>query len=124
MLKLSRMDFHVLNAVAAGSVPFSMIYQDPIFQEQSVGDFCSIVHTVFHLISAGLLELCEIEVENGERLTSEMLLQHYQNLDRELREVGRPFYYGKGEYFLQMTEQGRSEWDSAKYQPYYEDKLS
>jgi hypothetical protein len=120
MFRLSQLDFCVLNAVADGSEPFSMIYQDVMSSGQVEWDMKEIVRSVCNLMSSGMLELCETEISDEPILDfDKLLLDHYDSLDKELQEVGKPFYYSRGEYFFQMTETGKEEWQKEEYRPFY-----
>jgi hypothetical protein len=80
----------------------------------------AIAASVCKLISTGMLKPCELESNNRLVLDTNVLLRHYRNLEEELRKVGRPFYYSRGEYFFQMTIIGREEWQKEEYRPFYE----
>lgn len=117
MNKLSRLDFCVLDSLADGSEPFSMIYQDLHLMGQPGWNLYEIARSVCRLLSLGMLEL---ETADASTLGAQALVEHYASLDKELKEVGRPFYYSQGEYFFQMTTAGRQEWDKDEYRPFYQ----
>ncbi len=121
MPRLSKLEFCILNAVADGSEPFSMIYQDITSNGCPDWDMEAIAHSVCYLVSLGLLELGEKEPETsgGFVLDPDTLLNHYETLEKELEEVERPFYYSKGEYFFQMSSAGMIEWNKEEYLPFY-----
>jgi hypothetical protein len=121
MPRLSRLGFHVMNALADGCEPFSMIYQDIVELGKPEWDTEAVATSVCTLLSHGMLELCRSEsaVCGGFMLTPDILTEHYQALDQELESAERPFYYSKGEYFFRMTLAGRDEWNRDEYRPFY-----
>ena len=89
--KLSRLDFLVLDALADGSEPFSMIYQDVVSLEPSARDVRIIANSLIRLMSAGLIGS---EPSGGAREPdADTLAEHYHDVDKELGQVERPFYY-------------------------------
>ena len=119
MSKLSLLDFCILDAMAVGSEPFSMIYQELLSYGRLEWDMGLIAHSTCNLVLSGMPEICGIEARNKSDLNPTTLLEHYKFLDKELQEVGTPFYYSRGEYFFQMTEAGKEEWQKDEYQPFY-----
>lgn len=118
MARLSRLDLQVLDAMAAGFEPFLMIYQDVAWLERHEWDMEAVVASVCKLVSCNMVELCllesEAEADGQHTVDCGTLLEHYADLDTEHREVGRPFYHSKGEFFFEMTAAGRVEWDEAE----------
>ena len=110
-MSLTRMEFTILNALADGSEPFSMIYLDCI---ETMGEDIGVKRIV-----AGAVELAErgfVQSDNGGRVVQADLIPHYDDLGKELKRHGDgPFYYSKGELFVEMTSLGREEWDRYEY---------
>jgi hypothetical protein len=101
---LTKVQFAILDAMADGSEPFSMIYADVQDKLGTVKCVKGIAEDVCSLVSRGLISVVDAKDISAEALTS-----HYANLVQEL-EKGRPFYYSKGEYFFELTGKGWNAW--------------
>ncbi len=105
---ITRRQFEILNSLADGFEPFSMIYSD-IQEEISMN--ITVAEAAIDLCKLIQLKLV-VQTEGEESLTPDELTNHYNSLRNELKSCKKPFYYSKGEYFFEMTYSGRNIWDA------------
>ncbi|MCP4263943.1 MAG: hypothetical protein GY774_41520, partial [Planctomycetes bacterium] len=93
-MKITRFQFDILDSVADGSEPFSMIVLDVFNFNFEAYDNCynqQFVHKVASeickMLSLGLVRVLDDEVEN-----KNILLEHYSELAKELNKKLKPFY--------------------------------
>jgi hypothetical protein len=108
--------------MADGSEPFSMIYDDVVSARAGAGwDVGTVAPGLTKLVADGLIEPTEVLPGAVLHLDAEALEAHYADLEWELVEAARPFYYSRGECFFQLTTAGRTEWGDEQYRPYFTD---
>ncbi len=112
-MKITRFQCDILDSLADGSEPFSMIVLDEFYFNVEAYDNClnqelveKVASEICKMLSLGLVRVLHDEEEN-----KNILLEHYSELAKELNKKLKPFYYSKGEIFFERTELGKSLWD-------------
>ena len=117
-MDLTKNQFTILNVLADGSEPFSMVCAD-VWEQDESSSIKAIADDLCLLMKTGHIRAVDIGEASFEELTVR-LCDHYDLLQRELRAGKFPFYYSKGEFFFEMTAEGRKEWDSPGHRRFYE----
>ena len=110
---ITKFQFDILDSLADGSEPFSMINVDVFnFNIEKYKDLnkefvAKVAYELCKMLSLGLVRECYDDKVESEHT----LLEFYSELVTELNKNLYPFYYSKGEIFFERTELGRRLWE-------------
>ena len=113
-MELSHIQFFIINSMADGSEPLSVICFD-VFRDNKQVTVSIIAKEIEYSSRIGLI------ISEDEGILSQKALEdHYEYLVEELGHKKHPTYNEKGEIFIEMTEKGRKEWNNPKYEKFYD----
>jgi len=119
---LTEEQFKVLAMLVEGREPFSMIYEELVAENREVSCKDTLAGCVAELCRSGFARCA---FSDGKQSTlvpcvdQSVLAAHYDDLEAEMERTGGHGIYPKGEYLFEVTDEGRTEYDSDAYSAFW-----